>query len=226
MGCVVNATPRPLYLGERLGTYCAGGWLGPRPVWTGGVNLARCNNVSKFYYSIFIWSSTCFGRHNAHHQEHKTALAASGFSYMKGCWTCSWWTLSGTVCPWQRPPTTRPTTFHVWKTRGCQCSFRLLMMGGVLPKTCWGSYKYGIIRFWYIVASCSIFLYESYNDARIHEHQMLCLYSVRDRRMCMQQPCNDSDRLKPKYSELNLSTTTTTSPLVSSSIVYIHVRII
>jgi len=24
------------------------------------------------------------------------------------------------------PPATRPTTFHVCKTRGCQCSFRLL----------------------------------------------------------------------------------------------------
>jgi len=30
-------------------------------------NPKRCNNVSKFYYSIFIWSSTCFGRHTAHH---------------------------------------------------------------------------------------------------------------------------------------------------------------
>jgi len=39
------------------------------------------------------------------------------------------------------------TTFHVWKTRGCQCSFRLLMMGGVSPETCWASYKYGIIKF-------------------------------------------------------------------------------
>jgi len=29
-------------------------------------------------------------------------------------------------CAWQCPPTTCPTTFHVWKTRGCQCSFRLL----------------------------------------------------------------------------------------------------
>ena len=28
------------------------------------------------------------------------------------------------------------TTFHLLKTRGCQCSFRLLMMGGVTPKTC------------------------------------------------------------------------------------------
>jgi hypothetical protein len=22
----------------------------------------------------------------------------SGFLYVEGCWTCSWWTLSGTVC--------------------------------------------------------------------------------------------------------------------------------
>jgi len=27
---VVNATPRPLYPRERLGTYCIGGWVGPR----------------------------------------------------------------------------------------------------------------------------------------------------------------------------------------------------
>jgi hypothetical protein len=33
------------------------------------------------------------------------------------------------------------------QTRGCQCSFRPLMMGGVLPETCWASYKYAIINF-------------------------------------------------------------------------------
>jgi hypothetical protein len=33
----------------------------------------------------------------SNHQEPKTALAASGFSYVEGYWTCSWWTLSGTV---------------------------------------------------------------------------------------------------------------------------------
>ena len=60
-------------------------------------NPTRCNSVSTFYYSVFIWNSTCFGRHTAYHQEPKTALAASGFSYVEGCWTCSWWTLSGTV---------------------------------------------------------------------------------------------------------------------------------
>jgi hypothetical protein len=47
----------------------------------------------------------------------------------------------------QRPATTRPTTFHsIMQTRGCKCSFRLLMMGGVSPETCWASYKYGIIN--------------------------------------------------------------------------------
>jgi len=60
-------------------------------------------------------------------------------------------------CAWQRLPTTRPTTFYVWKTRGCQCSFRLLMMGDLSPETYWALYKYGIIKFWYIVASCWIF---------------------------------------------------------------------
>jgi hypothetical protein len=30
MGWLVNATPRPLYPRERLGTHCIGGWVGPR----------------------------------------------------------------------------------------------------------------------------------------------------------------------------------------------------
>jgi len=32
LGCVVKATPRPLYLQERPGTRCIGGWVG---LWTG-----------------------------------------------------------------------------------------------------------------------------------------------------------------------------------------------
>jgi len=51
----------------------------------------------KIYYSIFIWSSTCFGWHTTHHQEPKTALVASGFASVEGCWTCGCWTLSGRV---------------------------------------------------------------------------------------------------------------------------------
>jgi len=50
-----------------------------------------------FIIRCFKWSSTCFGRHTTHHQEPKTAQAASGFAYVEGCWTCSCWTLSGSA---------------------------------------------------------------------------------------------------------------------------------
>ena len=116
-------------------------------------NPTRCHSVTKFYF-IFMWSSTCVGRHTVHHRELKTALAASGFACVEGCWTCSWRTLSGRA--WQRPPITRPTTFHACKTRGCQCSFKLPMMGGVSPDTSWASHKYEI-KFCYTVASRWIF---------------------------------------------------------------------
>ena len=91
---------------------------------TNWVHTEKSNKIQqciKIYYSIFIQSSTCFGRHTAHHQEPKTSLAASGFAYVEGCWTCGCWTLSGRVL--------------------------CLMMGGVSPETCCDSYKYGIINF-------------------------------------------------------------------------------
>ena len=131
-------------------------------------NPTRRNSVSKFYF-IFIWSSTCFRRHTARHHEPKTALAASGFAYVKGCWSVVGGRCQveyekiqsdSTDCTfsystWQPPPVTRPTTLHVCKTRGCFCSFRFLMMGGVSHETCWASGKYEI-KFWFTVASCWI----------------------------------------------------------------------
>jgi hypothetical protein len=75
------------------------------------------------YYSMFVWNSQCFGQHDAHHQELKIALEASGFANVKGCWTLC---LLDAV---QQPR--RPTTFHVCKTKGCYCYFELLMMSGV-----------------------------------------------------------------------------------------------
>ena len=62
------------------------------------VRACVCIMYQSFIIPIFIWSSTCFGWHTAHHQEPKTALAAFGLSYVEGCWTCGWWTVSGTVC--------------------------------------------------------------------------------------------------------------------------------
>ena len=50
-------------------------------------HLLSAATVCKNFYFLFMWSSTCFGRHTAHHQGPKTALAASGFAYVEGCWT-------------------------------------------------------------------------------------------------------------------------------------------
>jgi hypothetical protein len=36
----------------------------------------------QFIILTFVYSSTCFGRFPAHHQELKTALAASGFTFV------------------------------------------------------------------------------------------------------------------------------------------------
>ena len=61
------------------------------------------NSVSKFYFK-FIWSSTCFGRHTAHHQEpklHRQPLVLHT------------WRVAG-----QRPATTRPATLHWFYIRG------------------------------------------------------------------------------------------------------------
>jgi len=80
------------------------------------------------------------------------------FFYMwQVVWTCSWWTCQA-QCAWHDHQLYVQTTYHVWKTRGYQCSLRLLMMGGVSPETCWASYKYGKTKFWYIVSSCILFM--------------------------------------------------------------------
>ena len=53
--------------------------------------------INILLFLILNEDQTCFGRHTAHHQEPKTAQAASGFVYVEGCRTCSCWTLSGSV---------------------------------------------------------------------------------------------------------------------------------
>jgi len=139
---------------------------------------------------MFIWSSTCYATmyqnfiipylYEAQHVWGDTPPIIRSLKLHWQPLVFHTWKVVGSVvvgrcqahCAWQRPPTTRLTTFHLWKTRGCQCTFRLLMMGDVSPETCWASYKYGIIKFWYIVASCWIFLYGSYYDARTHELQI------------------------------------------------------
>jgi len=101
------------------------------------------------YIIHLLKSSTCFENYPAHLQVYVVIVYMQPLVSSLSAGDCPVyrWTLSGTICAWQRPPATRPTTFHVWKTRSYQCSFRLLMMGDVSPETCWASYKYGIINF-------------------------------------------------------------------------------
>jgi len=96
-------------------------------------NPIRCHGVTKFYF-IFIWSSTCFGLHTPHHQEPKTALAASGFAYVEGCWPCSCWTAR---------PRTQHDCHHDTKVKpeAATAVIELLMMGGKTPETCWAGNK-------------------------------------------------------------------------------------
>jgi len=47
----------------------------------------------KILFHIYM-KLNMFRATSAHHQEPKTALAASGFAYVEGCWMCSCWTLS------------------------------------------------------------------------------------------------------------------------------------
>jgi hypothetical protein len=64
--------------------YCQSKWIKRIEIHTEIANTMQ--QCIKIYYFMFIWSSTCFGRRTAHHQELKSALAASGFAYVKDCW--------------------------------------------------------------------------------------------------------------------------------------------
>jgi hypothetical protein len=59
-------------------------------------NPTRCNNILTFFIS-YLYEAQHVSGDTAHHQEPKTALAASGFACVEGCWTCSCWMLWGRV---------------------------------------------------------------------------------------------------------------------------------
>jgi len=109
-------------------------------------NSTRCKNVSKFFIIPYLYE--------ARHVSGDIASIIRSLKLHRQPLVFHRWKVVGLVvggrfqahCAWQRPPITRPTTFHVWKTRGCMWSFRLLMMDAVSPETCWASYKYGIIK--------------------------------------------------------------------------------
>jgi hypothetical protein len=96
--------------------------------------------VFQFIFLTFIYSSTCFRRSPAHHQELITAVAASAFTFV------SWWQSCCVRGRASRPagPTTKTARLsprYKGKSRDCYCSYELLMMGGRTPETCWAVNK-------------------------------------------------------------------------------------
>ena len=92
------------------------------------------------FYFKFIWSSTCFGRHTAHHHEPKTALAASGFAYVEGCWPSSCWTLSAS----SNYTANNPRTVIRYQNQRLLVQFSAPDDGRCVAETCWASYIYEI----------------------------------------------------------------------------------
>jgi hypothetical protein len=118
-----------------------------------------CDRVVEFTISMFLNCSTCFARHTAHHQELKTVISASGFTYVFGCQPL-WWLSHRSG--WKPKMYVKP--------EAAITDFELLMMGSVSSETCWAIKKHWNNKFYYTVAYCWFFLWDLYYDARIHEH--------------------------------------------------------
>jgi hypothetical protein len=113
------------------------------------------------------------------------------------------WKVVGRVVVWRCQAPTAPDNvkqLHVQqpskckKTRGCQYSFRPLIMGGVSPKTCWASYKNGIVTFRYIIAFFWIFFMKEF---------IICIVQVWEfigsSRMQFWDMCIKSDAVRLRY---------------------------
>jgi hypothetical protein len=92
----------------------------------------RCTDFSNLFWKENLHVSDSF---SVHHQEFFIVHTAMVYVIQ------GYWQLASRVQLSQRP-----TTLHVCKTRGCCCSFELLMMDCVSLETCWASYKHRIIN--------------------------------------------------------------------------------
>ena len=93
-----------------------------------------CNRM--VFIAKIIVRSTCFGHHYAHHQELK--------SYTDGC--CLWYTALRFTGRCNLQLHTRPTTCkpnrHVPQAANICITLELLMVGIVVPETCWADNKF------------------------------------------------------------------------------------
>jgi predicted DCC family thiol-disulfide oxidoreductase YuxK len=72
--------------------------------------------------------------------------------------------------PWLSHDSCRQPQMYV-KPEAVITVFELLIMSGVSLETCWAIKKHWNNKFYYTVASCWLFLYDFYYEARTHGHK-------------------------------------------------------
>jgi len=102
---------------------------------------------------MFRNCSTCFERHTGHHQELKNCNCSLWF-YIR-----LWLPAAVTWEPLSHDRSRQPQTYV--KPEDAITVFELLIISGVSLETCWAIKKYWNNKFYYTVASCWLFLYDS-----------------------------------------------------------------
>jgi hypothetical protein len=98
--------------------------------------MQQCISI---YYSVFIWSSTCFERHTAHHHELKNSTSS--------LWFYIHVRVLDVEVAGQRPATSTSNNLTLYvKPEDASAVLDLLMMGSVSLETCRASYKHRIIN--------------------------------------------------------------------------------
>jgi hypothetical protein len=206
---LVKATPRPFYPREWPVNRSIGCWIGPSAGMEGCKKLAptgiryldsparskslyrrsyrgpqlqlhqhynrshnkttRRKRVVEFIIPMFLNCSTCFRRHTAHYQG------------LKNC-NCGLWFY---IRLWL------PVAMMAQPLQASIRVFELLIMGGVSPETYWAIKKYWNNKFYYTVASCWFFLWDSNYDVRIYERQY---YNRYQRQQCTTSACKMIDK--------------------------------
>ena len=112
----------------------------------------RCNNFSSLFYSMFMYSSTCFGRPHAHHQVLNNCS--------RSIWFYRWIVevaVMLVVVGSDRPDHDQQHCYHhvpTVKPEAATAVVEHLMMGVRTPETCWAVHKRRVIN----LRNCCIWL--------------------------------------------------------------------
>jgi len=155
------------------------------------VNRQNQQDATNSMFNIKLSISTCFGHHYAHHQENKTV------SYCMRCsaWVCRLWLgvvlWSYVVCCVHTVHTahnaapqdhTQPQSIHPGRTpHAVRHGLILLMMGIMVPETCWDRKFDNKHRI-----SCILLVQSIHLMFTMHGHKNLKLSPVTLSRICLQ----------------------------------------